>query len=176
MTKIFMSGCSGSGKTTVAKLLSDKTGLSIIDGVARKSPHKIGTKENQDYIYHELGRQFWQDGIHCRTIIDVAAYSDLINHYHYYLFDDFWGSYRHHPLVYFPYPDWGIEDDGFRPTDEDTNRRVDSFIKERLDSYNIKYLHLSAKSPEDRVEEILDFWSEYGSFERLLGYRDQPNI
>lgn len=108
-------------------------------------------------------------GIHCRTPLDVAAYTKAYESYS--PMDDInsrlWAA-RKPCLIYIPLHFEKIEDDNNRPTDLEFNRKVDQEIQDSLARYNLKYLTLSANSPEERVQEILSYWSNYVS-ESVLG-------
>jgi hypothetical protein len=164
-----LTGSSGSGKTTQSLYLSDLTGLPIVDGISRSSPFLMGTSEHQQHVSRRVYKKCMKTvAINCRTPIDVAAYTIVNQVYspmdqqHIELF-----AASKPVVIYFPMLQV-IEDDGFRPTDLEFNRKVDDAILDLLGRYNIDYLALSYSSPEERAKEIMHYWSNYGS-EKLLG-------
>lgn len=159
MTTVFFTGSSGQGKTTTAKIVSERLQVPVWDGVSRSSPFEMGTREHQEYISNEVfARCTAYDGVHTRTPIDVLAYT--------YVFGT--GNYAkdghhvfkflstHPKIVYFPML-LEVEDDGFRPTDIELTRKVDRHIQDTLHIYGVTYLTLDLESPEERAEKIITF-------------------
>lgn len=163
MTQIYFTGSSGQGKTTLANLLSKRLDLPVIDGVSRNSPHPQGTDENQQYLSHEIAHLCGAlSGIHCRTPLDVAAYTHALKLYspmdtqHVKSFLASWPVVIYFPMVL------SIENDGFRPTDVEMNKCVDKWIRSYLNDSGVAFLTLKKESPLDRVESVVKFLYEEG--------------
>lgn len=157
--KVFFCGTGGQGKSTSARLLSDSLNLPVIDGVSRSGTHKKGSLEHQEWVGQKIQDSVISNdnGIFCRTIIDVNSYSDAMGYKikRNESLEDYW-LLGHRTVIYFPML-FVPEDDGVRFTDNDFNRRVDQSIKTRLDSTDIEYYTVKNESPEIRNEKILDF-------------------
>ena len=174
---LYLTGSSGTGKTTQSLHLAAMTGMSIVDGISRSSPYLMGTSEHQQHVSRRVFKKCMsQKAIHCRCPIDVAAYTKVNKVYspmdeqHLTIF-----ASTNPIVIYFPMLDH-VEEDGFRPTDFDFNRQVDEYILEALERYNITYLALSKNSPEARAEQIIKYWRNYDSQELLGMPGDLPAI
>lgn len=167
---IFFCGSSGQGKTTTANLLNEATGLKVIDGISRSSVHKHGTDEHQQWLSKTIYRiSMTEKGIHCRTPLDVYAYTQAYGRYS--PCDETnvrFFSFKKPVMIYFPLLFKDIEDDGVRPTDLKLNETVDGYIKSALDRYNFNYLALQGNSPEERVQDILNYCRSYYDLEGIL--------
>ena len=174
MKSIYMTGSSGTGKTTMALLMSDVLRMPIVDGISRSSPFLMGTDDHQQYVSRRVFKKcMTQTAIHCRTPLDVNAHTQVnssnspMDKQHIQLFA------ATKPLViYFPMLE-EIEDDGFRPTDWGFNEKVDTCIKQTLSEYNISYLELSLGSTRERASEIITYLEEHhhGCAKTLLEHR-----
>lgn len=163
MNSIYFCGASGQGKSSTANVVADILGLPVIDGVSRNSVHKFGTDVHQQWLSKTIYRMaMCEIGIHCRTPLDVYAYTDAYDAYS--PTDElnvrFW-SFTNPCVIYFPLYFTTIENDGQRPTDLAFNQHVDDTLQELLRRYNFEYLTLSDNSPEERAEEIIKYWSSY---------------
>lgn len=160
--KIFLTGASGTGKTTVGKLLSNHYDLPLQPSISRTSPHKIGTTDHQKYISQkmfELAMSEDEDSVFDRSPLDIVGYdlaygfpelsvSSLLN-------SVIWVQTK--PLViYFPVY-WEPEDDGFRPTDEKTTTIVDLAIKSQLENSRMNYLTMPDVNPASRLTLAVDY-------------------
>ena len=161
--KFLLSGASSTGKSTTAKILSEKTGLPIIDNISRTSPYEMHTVEHQKYMADKVFETSQLDNhIMCRTPFDVWAYSigfNIQNHA-----QDSRNAYlfaKSNPIViYFPINVIPIVDDGFRPVSEELNSVVDSEIRKQLMYYGVKYHMVGKGTPEERAENIIKFMEE----------------
>jgi hypothetical protein len=159
--KIFLTGASGTGKTTVGKLLSNHYDLPLQPSISRTSPFKIGTVEHQEYISNKIFElaMTGPDSVFDRAPLDIVGY-DLA-----YGFPELsvnsllnavaWAQTK--PLViYFPVY-WEPEDDGFRPTDEKTTSIVDLSIKTQLEGSKINHLTMPDVNPASRLTLAVDY-------------------
>ncbi len=156
---IYLSGCSGQGKTTTADILGSELQMPVIDGLSRSNPHEMGTTEGQKWLSNMVVSKCLraEDSIHCRTPIDVIAYSKVYGRGDLELdmknCDQFADT---NPVVfYFPY--WLTpKDDGFRPTDVTLNREVDKAIRKmyRYYSEDIQVYKVLPATPHQRVHAI----------------------
>lgn len=167
---LFLCGSSGVGKTTQSLILSGALGLPIVDGISRSSPFLMGTSEHQQHVSRRVFKKcMTQKAIHCRTPIDVFAYSQVnqvnspMDKQHIEFF-----AKTNPVVVYFPMLDV-IEDDGVRPTSREFNEKIDECIRGDLERYNITHLVLPVSdNPGERSLEIIKYWRNYDSQE-LLG-------
>lgn len=161
--KILLSGASSTGKSTTAKVLSEMTGLPIIDNISRNSPYEMHTKEHQQYMSDKVFETSQMDNhILCRTPFDVWAYSvgfkidnnaqDSRNAYEF--------AMRRPKIIYFPINLIPIVDDGFRPVSEELNQTVDSQIRHQISTYNIDHYTVLKESPEERAQHIIEYLEE----------------
>lgn len=76
---IYLTGSHGTGKTTTAKIIAEKTGLSILPSASRMSPFAQGTVEHQKFVMDQVYKRCstWSDAIHERTPFDVYSYTSV---------------------------------------------------------------------------------------------------
>lgn len=157
---IYLTGASGTGKTTVGSLLANELYMDRPESVSRNSPYEHGTAEHQDYLAEKIGSQYYRvdNSVLDRTPFDVSAYTDAYSVGNSTLATLYAAGFADTPkvIIYFPIY-WAAEDDGVRPTDMDFNREVDRRIKEQLDTYRVKYYTVRDESPEDRVNDIMTY-------------------
>lgn len=164
--KIGLTGASGTGKTTLAKALADKYDLKIITNVARSSPGAdLGMlttnsqKSNQFIIMHTL--QFWseQDNIVSdRTVLDAYLYTrNLSNLERKYAIELVKHNLRQYDLIiYCPWFNWSVEDEGVRNLDPDYQRKFDNDIEDKLLEFNdsFDYIYVDNSPVEERMNII----------------------
>lgn len=158
---IFLTGASGTGKTTLGKLIADELGFYQSPSVSRLNPHPMGTKAFQEWTSNMIYNQSMMltKRVFDRTPFDVVAYDRVFNTGNIIL-DRMRTKYfaDTKPIVlYFPVY-WPAEDDGFRPTD--VSGPVDECIKEQLDFFNIDYYTVLNESPELRLSHCREFIQE----------------
>jgi hypothetical protein len=156
---IFMTGASGTGKTSLAVELCLRLGLDEAPSVSRTSPYEMGSQDMQDYVMHCVDYQCRtaSQAVISRTPIDVYAYSRL------------WGLERKKPaavakrfldsdaiILYLP-KYWEPEDDGFRPLEGQDE--VDQIIAEALiDSGNWDRIYtVENEDVTDRADNVIQW-------------------
>lgn len=160
---VYLTGSHGTGKTTVANAIADKTEFGTVPSVARNSPHKPGTAENQrfimDRVVHRLRTH--EGTIHERTPLDVMAYTVLMDHTSEYNHqkmnvDAFLRTLEHmdRPIFYFPilFP---LASDGVRPGKWE-QVVVDTFIRTNLERSGVTYYTMPDGTPDVRADFILE--------------------
>lgn len=163
MNQIWLSGSSGTGKSTTGRILAKKLGLELIDGVSRGSKFDMHTLEHQQYMSNTIfGLRGKNNFVSCRSPLDVLAYSVAFNinnmamdSLHSFLF-----AKSNPTIIYFPYGHLNIEDDGFRPISPVLNRQVDSEIKKQLDYYKVEYYEVKKESANSRANSIIKYLEE----------------
>ena len=156
---LYMAGASGTGKTSLAEVLSDRLAMPIADSVARTSPYPFKTEDNQEYVTATVEYQCLSLDQHIitRTPLDVLGYNEA------------WGvtlerTYQSverfidsDPVViYFPIY-WDAPEDGFRPTDMRDMRQVDSVIHARLYWSDVDYFRLGNESIDSRADHVIEW-------------------
>lgn len=183
--QIAICGTAGTGKKKLAKALSKRLDLPVINGVARNI-QKIGFKLNdksrwQDEFILFLGQFYEQceysEFISAGTLIDIIAYC----HY----FVEHYGSKKDRVLLralanvthtlasndytiifYLPYTT-KPRSDGIRSTDSEYLREIDRLIHYYLDAYDIDYLPIKG-SAQDKYDIAYSYLEDFG----LLFNRD----
>lgn len=156
---IYLTGASGTGKSTLAQGLSDVLGLQVSPSVARLSPHEMGTAENQAYVGGKVWHQCKnaQDSIVTRTPLDVLAFSSIWGH------DTYMDRYRSAEfcsqgnIILFCPLYWQPEDDGFRPTNMAELKRVNHIIREFLESTGAEYYNVLNEPVDYRVQSVIQY-------------------
>lgn len=125
---IYMTGASGTGKTSLAKELCVRLGMNEAPSVARTSPYKMGSQIFQDYVMHCVDYQCLtaKQSVVTRTPIDVLAYSMVHKLAQIAPFNAAERFISTKPILLYLPKYWEPEDDGFRPTDNQDN--VDEYI------------------------------------------------
>lgn len=159
---IYLTGSHGTGKTTVAKIVEQKTDFGTLPSVSRTSPFPQGTLENQKYVMQKISQRtkFHDQTIQERTPLDVFAYTMMMNIRSEYNSQNmeverFIRSIEHsgEPLFYFPIA-FAIEADGVRPGKWE-QRQVDATIKGILDNSSVPYHVIPEGTPEERADFVL---------------------
>lgn len=160
---IWFTGSSGTGKSTTAKLLGEKTGINVVDNISRSSPHKMGTVEHQAYISKKVFDLNGRLIISPRSPFDVLAYSVVyevpnlaMDSLHSFIF-----ASSKPVLFYFPYGQFPIVDDNFRPTSPVLNRQVDEEIRKQLRYYGVEYYEVKKESANSRANSIIQYMEAY---------------
>lgn len=160
---IYFTGSHGTGKTTTAKLLSNRTAFGILPSVSRNSPYKPGTVEHQGYVMDKVSQRTMRHDqtIQDRTPIDVLAYTQMMNfesEYAHQLMrvDRFLRGIAHsgEPLFYFPIV-FPLQSDGVRPGKWE-QIEVDSLIRPLLNRLPVNFYTMPSGTPEERVDFILE--------------------
>lgn len=157
---IFLTGASGTGKTTTGRLLAEHYGLTLQPSLSRTSPHEIGSKKHQEYIAEKLFDLATKDrdSVFDRTPLDVVGYdlaygyvSQAINSM---TLATVWKNECKPTIIYFPVY-WQPEDDGVRPVDKRTTTLVDVTIKTQLQ--DVPHFVVDNESPEARLKSIANY-------------------
>ena len=158
--RVFLTGASGTGKTSVGKILADRLNLDHMPSVSRQSPFKHGSVNAQRWIQQELVEVANDAGVHDRTLIDVYGYNQaygqtLLNGH---LLESVAAWASTDPIViYFPILFNAVED-GVRPTDKDFNITVDASIKTALDVFlEGRYVAVGEGTAEERADDIYEY-------------------
>lgn len=162
---IYMSGAHGTGKSTTARFIAEKTGLSLAPSASRMSPYKHGSIEHQDYVMDQVYKRCatWDGVIHERTPFDVYAYTKdyadssgdaLVRHEMKVNAFARNISERGDVLFYFPIA-FPLVDDGVRPDDR-MQEKVDKTISQMIVTCGVKYIEIPNGSPEERADFILE--------------------
>ena len=160
---IYFTGAHGCGKTTVAKIIKERTEFSTLPSVARHSPYKPGTIENQKYVMDKVFcRATKYDGVILeRTPLDVYSYTKMLDMEEEYGRQEmkveafFRGiEYSGQPVFYFPIC-FELQNDGVRPGKWE-QIEIDSYIRGYLKKNDINHYVIPDTTPEKRVEFILE--------------------
>lgn len=161
-----MCGASGTGKTTVAVMLSDHYHMPVYPSITRNSPWPMGSVEHQGYIrnkMHEL-TQTQDNTIFDRSPIDIAGYDIGYKMGDQYLksmaLAEEWAK-TEPILLYFPLF-WSPEFDGFRPTDMSLAKSVDGVISNFLGFNEVEHCYMPNVSPEERFELAVEYIDSKG--------------
>lgn len=162
---IYMSGAHGTGKSTTARILAEKAGLSLIPSASRMSPYQHGSIEHQDYVMDQVFKRCstWDGVIHERTPFDVYAYTrdyamggtltDLPRHSMKVEAFARIMIQREDILFYFPIT-FPLVDDGVRPNAY-IQKEVDHTMSQMIDRFNVTCVTVPKGSPEERADFIL---------------------
>src|SRR5574338_650632 len=159
---IYMTGASGTGKTSLAQGLCGRLALNEAPSVARTSPYKMRTQECQDYVMHCVDYQCRTatQSVVTRTPIDVYGYSFVwqldfvpplvVSH----------RFLRTHPILLYLPKYWEPEDDGFRPLEKQDS--VDEAITWALQKFEADYFTIQNESVADRADHVIEWLSSRG--------------
>lgn len=160
---IYMSGAHGTGKTTTAKIITEKTGMTVLPSASRNSPYEQGTYDHQDYVMDQVWKRCLRhdNTIHERTPFDVYAYTNAMHvealvEKHRMKIDAFARSIkqRGESLFYFPIT-FELHLDEFRP-DEMMQLTVDSIMRHHIERTEIPCIFIPDGTPEERANFILE--------------------
>lgn len=162
---IYLTGSHGTGKTTAAKIIAEKTGLSLVPSASRMSPYEQGTIDHQDFVMDMVYKRCatWDNVVHERTPFDVYSYTrnysngsshDL--HRHGMKVNAFTRnmSKDKNTLFYFPIS-FPLIDDGVRP-DDFVRQEVDLTIRQMFELTNVNFTVVPCGSPEERADFIIE--------------------
>ena len=161
--KIVIVGAQGVGKTTLANDLAEALKIDVLPEVARgmiEEGYELDKKVTEEIEYEILKRQVTLeqgtkgDYIADRCLIDLMAYvmilfghaGDLIDAVNKELMK---AKYN---IIFYIEPEFEIEDDGVRSTDETFQSVLDAEIRLLLTDFNY---HQVSGSPNERVEQAL---------------------
>lgn len=160
--KIGFTGVSGSGKTTIAKLLKDKYNLDIIPGPGRKlkelgySINEAGDIETQKAALDIHIEDLNKDGIFERTILDAVVYTKYLVENKKSIVREFLDSIEpisielmsKYDIVFYIKPEFDLVPDGVRSTDLDFRNICSSYYDYYINTYGIKVVNLSGSVDE----------------------------
>lgn len=164
--KIGIVGSHGTGKTSLAKSLSEILNLPLISEIARK--YDVNTEDKRElYLVqqHILIDQMLSEGYHQhigyvsdRTTIDNMVYFMLRTNHSIDELADYVQkamsnvkNYSH--VIYLPI-EFELKDDGFRLTDIKFQLDVDCKLKDIFSFFEIKY-HIVKGTPDERIDKVL---------------------
>lgn len=181
--RIAICGTHGTGKTTLARALSERLGVPMIEEVARKVIRNAGFQNTREYIEKAgkeqlesiqrniLSRQIATEIMTCgssngdfvsdRSVFDAVAYTKAYGVTGYVLHEMIGEAVTHalntyDLLVYVP-PVIGLEDDGFRDTSESLRLDVDLYLKKYIEAYELlggMVLNIESETLDERVDEV----------------------
>ena len=162
--KIGFTGASGTGKTTLARALSDKYNLKLITDIARTSPGarfnmltSNSQKSNQFIILNTL--QFWAEQeniVSDRTVLDAYLYTKDLTSIEYNFAQSILEKNLklYNLIIYCPYYKWDVKDEGVRNLDPKYQYDFCYRTQKHLDWHNIDYLTMKNVSIDERMNEI----------------------
>lgn len=159
---IFLTGSHGSGKTSVAEIIAEKTELGVLPSASRISPYKHGTEEHQRYVMDKVYKRCmtYENVIHERTPLDVISYTNLFEASKEYnpqkmKVERFFAhiTQTHQKIFYFPIL-FDLKSDGVRPGKWE-QIKVDKYIFNQLVSCGVNFIEVPMGTPEERAEFIL---------------------
>jgi len=166
--KIAFIGTHGVGKTTLMYKLAGKLKMKKVDvdtnrEVVRDCPYPINqatTKDGQRWIlFAQMERELtWRAGLDEKSKITKALICDrsVLDNYAYYinavgrdivlepLLAEWVHTYTH--LIYVPPVTTSIEEDGFRDTNRQFQRKIDKLVLELCSDFNVEPIILKAES------------------------------
>ena len=179
--RIGICGAQGTGKRLLARMISQKLGLPLIEGTARTTAHEMGIHSEYglkdlpideliDFEKRCLSDQIHSEALHpdgfvtARTVIDSAAYWLSWAHSGAPHDDRLWfvTTARFHAKDYDlivwsrPYPEAEIEFDGFRINDPLYQREIDILIGTLIGGWGVKPIIVDDRNPGKRVSQVLD--------------------
>lgn len=159
---IYMSGAHGTGKSTTAKIITEKARFGLLPSASRRSPYEQGTFDHQDYVMNQVYKRcaMYDETVHERTPFDVYAYTismhvEALVEKHRMKIDAFARAIRQqgNTLFYFPIT-FPLKADGIRP-DEMVQREVDSIMQYHIERTGIPRIFVPEGTPEERADFIL---------------------
>lgn len=164
-----MVGSQGTGKTSLANLLSKKLNIPIIQEVARNFKKEQLNKNNPEYpsiqkrilVAQIQEEKKHEDFISDRSSIDNLAYfiygcSDKVSvsENMSYIYDAITNA-RLYTHIFFLRPEFDIVDDNFRDCNISYQKDIDTTIYTILNIFNIKYYILTG-SIEERIQKAME--------------------
>ncbi|HHV36126.1 MAG TPA: ATP-binding protein [Syntrophomonadaceae bacterium] len=175
--RIAISGAHGVGKTTLAKSLAAKLNLPLVEEVARSVAAENGFKTTTDiqnavpsaralYQHSVFFRQVMKEDyyhrgyVSDRSVFDCVAYCILYDLHHDFISFLRAEAIKHSSdydfIVYCPIPSNGIADDGFRLTDQESQKMINDSIQTLLKFAKCPVLRLG-ENRERWEEEVLEY-------------------
>lgn len=159
---IYMSGAHGTGKSSTAKIIADKTSYGLLPSASRESPYEQGTFQHQDFVMDQVWKRCttFDEVILERTPFDVYSYTTAMNVQalaakHEMKMDAFARNVKQQGNVLFYFPiTFPLYRDGFRP-DEIMQALVDSTMVYHIKRTGIPCLTVPNGTPEERADFIL---------------------
>lgn len=156
---IYLTGASGTGKSTLANGLAIELGMEVAPSVARTSPYEMGSAENQSYVGSKVWHQIKtsDNSIVTRTPLDVLAFSSIWGH------DTYMDRYRSAEfcsqgnIILFCPLYWQPEDDGFRPTNMAELKRVNNIIHDFLECTAAEYYVVRNEPVDYRIQSVIQY-------------------
>ena len=163
--RIAITGSMGVGKTTLAKQISNATGIRLLPEVAReliKAGHKLdeqATPELEEAMaecQQELENSFgsW---VADRCLFDILAYTMVLfpkNETLIHTINRCISKAKYGIILYIP-PEFPIKDDGVRSTNKDFQKKIDDTLKQIL--HNV---HIIRGSRKERLKLALKIINE----------------
>ncbi len=176
LTKLTITGASGVGKTTLAKLLAAKLELPLIPELAREICTQLGYErigmipDQEGFKRQVLQAQIDAESKHSSFIADrspidawvlwqrwnICSAMTYDSEAYYETVQKHCKNYSH--IVYIP-PMIEPEEDEFRWTEPDYIKQIDRYTRMTLYDLNLwdKVLTIKAETPEQRVAEVTDW-------------------
>ena len=167
--KIILTGSQGTGKSTLAKILSSDFNLKMIDSVTAEFAENTKSLDDFEFFkkfqtkvvsrYSDLLLNT-ENYVSSRGFADVFAYSTYKKLDKLADFCKFCQSYNDAIIFYVPIK-FGIESKPLRSADKGFQNDIDKLILEFLNETNTSYYTIETLSVDDRINEIKGYLNEY---------------
>jgi len=179
MSRILITGSHGTGKTTLAKRLSEELSIPLLPEIARMAKEEsfeLNTPsiDTQLWIlFKQLNfeESFYSSSFICDRSFDNIIYTEYFNILHPKVLKqmkEFFAirTERKFDVIIFLRPVIPLVGDEARSADKDYQLAIDRLFKRYLDEYHLNYLELKSTTLENRVQESIHYILQK---ERFLG-------